>query len=93
MIGAYVAEAVGLIHSRDDPVSRVHTGLLYRVRTPGEVYVREADKLSGMLTDWEAVGHRREQLESWSRMAFDFLTAGSDTLPSRCSSGRVVARQ
>lgn len=73
VIGAYVAEAVGLIHSRDDPVSRVHTGLLYRVRTPGEVDVRETDKLSGMLTDWEAVGHQREQLESWSRMAYDFL--------------------
>lgn len=72
-IGAFFAEAVGLIHRADDPVSRVHTGVLYRVRSPGPVRVRETTKLAGGFASAEEIGNRFDQLEAWSQAALRFL--------------------
>lgn len=72
-IRAFFAEAVGLIHSAGGPVDRVHTGILYRVRSPGEVKVREQDKLSGTFVPWGRAWGGYERLEGWSQSVLRFL--------------------
>ena len=72
-IKAFFAEAVGLIHRDETPVERVHTGILYRVKTPGEVTVRETDKLVGGFVPWQEVERVEDRLELWSQAALRFL--------------------
>jgi predicted NUDIX family phosphoesterase len=72
-IGAYLARAVGLIHRDDNAVSRVHTGILYRVTTPGEVSVRETTKLAGSFVAREELLARPDRLEGWSQAALNYL--------------------
>ena len=72
-IRAFFAEAVGLIHRSETAVERVHTGILYRVKTPGEVQVRETHKLAGGFVTWEEVEAVSERLERWSQAALEFL--------------------
>jgi predicted NUDIX family phosphoesterase len=69
-IGAFNAEAVGLIHRDDNEVSRVHTGVLYKVEVVGEVTVRETHKLAGEFVDWAEVAQKYERLEGWSQAAY-----------------------
>ncbi len=75
-IGAFFAEAVGLIHRAETVVERVHTGILYRARIPneGEVAVRETHKLAGGFVKWQEVEEVEERLELWSQAAFRFLS-------------------
>ncbi len=75
-IRAFFAHAVGLIHRAETPVERVHTGILYRVKTPGEVRVRETHKLAGDFVAWEEVERVSERLERWSQTALKFLRRG-----------------
>ena len=70
---AFFAEAVGLIHRSETAVERVHTGILYRVKTPGEVQVRETHKLAGGFVTWEEVEAVSGRLERWSQAALRFL--------------------
>lgn len=77
-IGAYCSTVMGLIHSNEGSVNLVHTGLLYWIRTFEDVRVRETQKLDGKLVRWDEVGKVREQLEGWSRLAFDFLSKKND---------------
>ena len=72
-IKAFFAEAVGLIHRDETPVERVHTGILYRVKTAGEVKVRETDKLAGGFVTWQEVERVEDRLEGWSQAALRFL--------------------
>ena len=76
-IKAFFAEAVGLIHRDETPVERVHTGILYRVKTlyeeGGEVKVRETDKLAGGFVTWQEVEEVEDRLEGWSQAALRFL--------------------
>ena len=72
-IRAFFAEAVGLIHRTETAVERVHTGILYRVKTPGEVRVRETHKLAGDFVTWGEVEKVEERLELWSQAALKFL--------------------
>ena len=72
-IRAFFAQAVGLIHTSQTLVDRVHTGVLYRVRAPGEVGVRETHKLAGGFVPWSEVGEKVAKLEGWSQMTFRFL--------------------
>ena len=74
-VGAFFAEAVGLIHRAETPVERVHTGILYRVKTPGEgeVTVRETHKLAGNFVTWREVEKVAVRLELWSQAALKFL--------------------
>ena len=72
-IQAFFAEAVGLIHRAENEVERVHTGILYRVKTPGEVRVRETHKLAGGFVTWDEVEKVEERLEGWSQAVFRFL--------------------
>ncbi len=75
VIGAFVAEPIGLIHSSGDLVSRVHTGVLYMVTAASPVSVRETTRLDGGLCEWREIGHCYRQLEGWSQLVFDFLDA------------------
>ena len=72
-IRAFFAEAVGLIHTAETSVDRVHTGVLYRVRAPGDIEVRETHKLSGGFVPWAEVAEERVKLEGWSQLALRFL--------------------
>ena len=72
-IRAFFAEAVGLIHASEGPVDRVHTGVLYRVRAPGDIEVRETHKLSGGFVPWAEVAEQVAALEGWSQMVLRFL--------------------
>lgn len=75
-LGAYRTEPLGLIHSAEGAVSRVHTGVLLRVRTETPPRVRERHKLAGGMAAWDEVAAAYERLEGWSRLAVDHLRAG-----------------
>jgi predicted NUDIX family phosphoesterase len=78
-IGAFFAEAVGLIHRSETPVERVHTGVLYRVRSAGPVRVRETTKLAGHMVLPEELEGLFERLEGWSQVAWRFLRETTQT--------------
>lgn len=67
---------VGLLNDDSTAVGRVHVGLVYEADAAGRpVAIRETEKLSGAFVpagDIEAVA---ERLETWSRIAFEFLAA------------------
>lgn len=75
-LGAFFAEAVGLIHRAETVVERVHTGILYRVKIPSEeeVAVRETHKLAGGFVKWQEVEEVEGRLELWSQAAYRFLS-------------------
>ena len=73
-IGAYEAEAVGLLHDSTTPVSRVHTGILYKVKSVGEVSVKETEKLMGRFTFWQQVNKQYDSLEGWSQATLDYVS-------------------
>ncbi len=77
-IGAFFAEAVGLIHRDESSVERVHTCVLYHVRTPGRTGVRETKKLRGRLATPEEIIRQRDRLELWSQAALRFLLKTSN---------------
>lgn len=72
VIGAFFAEAVGLIHSDAGPVDRVHSGVLYRVKTL-EATVREQHKLRGAWAGLGEVAALEARLEGWSQLALRWL--------------------
>jgi predicted NUDIX family phosphoesterase len=74
-LGAFTAAPVGLIHQTGG-VSSVHTGVLYLVRTTGEVRVRETEKLRGAFVSWDEVASAYARLEGWSQAALRFLRMG-----------------
>ncbi len=74
-LGAFIATPMGLIHQAGG-VSSVHTGVLYLVRTTGEVRVRETEKLRGAFVSWDEVASVYARLERWSQAALRFLRAG-----------------
>ncbi len=73
-IGAYVTEVVGLLHDSASPVSRVHTGVLYKVKSAGGVSIRETEKLMGKFTSWQQVAKQFDFLEGWSQAALNYFT-------------------
>ncbi len=73
VIGAFFAEAVGLIHSDTGPVDRVHTGVLYRVKTL-EATVLEQHKLRGSWASLAEVTAVEARLEGWSQLALRWLS-------------------
>src|SRR5262249_26050356 len=67
---------VGLLNDDTTPVGRVHVGLVYEAEAGGRsVAIRETDKLSGSFVDAAAVEAVADRLETWSRLAFEFLAA------------------
>jgi len=68
-------ELVGLLNDDTTPVGRVHVGLVYEADAGGRpVVIRETEKLSGSFVATDAVASVADNLETWSRLAFEYLT-------------------
>ena len=67
---------VGLLNDDTTAVGRVHLGAVYVADAAGRpVAIRETDKLSGAFADPADVAAVADDLETWSRLVFDFLEA------------------
>ena len=67
---------VGLLNDDTTPVGRVHVGFVYEADAGGRpVAIRETDKLTGAFVPAASVAAVSELLETWSRLAFEFLEA------------------
>jgi predicted NUDIX family phosphoesterase len=65
---------VGLLNDDTTPVGEVHLGLVYEGDAAGRpVAIRETDKLSGEFATSAEVAAISERLETWSRIAFEWL--------------------
>ena len=69
---------VGLLNDDTTPVGQVHIGLVYEGDAAGRpVAIREIDKLSGRFVETAEVTAVADRLETWSRLAFEFIEAGA----------------
>ena len=76
---------VGLLNDDTTDVGSVHLGAVYVADAGGRpVAIRETDKLSGAFADPSEVAAVSGDLETWSRLVFDFLEA---TAPAARESG------
>jgi predicted NUDIX family phosphoesterase len=67
---------IGLLNDDTTAVGAVHVGLVFTADAAGRpVAIRETDKLAGGFATSEEVAAVRDGLETWSRLAFDALTA------------------
>jgi predicted NUDIX family phosphoesterase len=67
---------VGLLNDDTTPVGQVHLGLVYEGDAAGRpVAIRERDKLSGEFVAAAEVAAVSDRLETWSRIAFEWLEA------------------
>lgn len=67
---------VGLLNDDTTPVGQVHLGLVYEGDAAGRpVAIRETDKLSGAFVPAAEVAAVSDRLETWSRIAFEWLAA------------------
>jgi predicted NUDIX family phosphoesterase len=65
---------VGLLNDDTTDVGRVHLGAVYLAEASGRpVAIRETDKLSGAFATPAQVAEVADRLETWSRLAFDFV--------------------
>jgi predicted NUDIX family phosphoesterase len=65
---------VGLLNDDTTDVGRVHLGAVYVAEAAGRaVAIRETDKLSGAFATPAQVAEVAERLETWSRLAFEFV--------------------
>jgi predicted NUDIX family phosphoesterase len=67
---------IGLLNDDTTPVGQVHLGLVYEGDAGGRpVAIRETDKLSGGFVETVEVAAVADRLETWSRLAFEFIEA------------------
>jgi len=67
-------EFVGFINDDTIPVGRFHIGLFYNIRVSNkEVYINETDKMTAEWIEKSDSAEFYEGLETWSRIAFDYL--------------------
>jgi predicted NUDIX family phosphoesterase len=65
---------VGLLNDDTTDVGRVHLGAVYLAEADGRpVAIRETDKLSGAFATPAQVQEVADRLETWSRLAFEFV--------------------
>jgi predicted NUDIX family phosphoesterase len=65
---------IGLLNDDTTSVGRVHVGLVYEADAAGRpVAIREVEKLSGSFVPTTEVAAVADLLETWSRLAFEFL--------------------
>jgi predicted NUDIX family phosphoesterase len=73
---------VGLLNDDTTPVGRVHLGAVYVADAAGRaVEIRETDKLTGAFASPAEVAAVAKDLETWSRLVFDFLEAAAPAGP------------
>jgi predicted NUDIX family phosphoesterase len=69
---------VGLLNDDTTAVGRVHLGLVYEADARGRpVAIRETEKLVGSFVPSARVTEVLDDLETWSRLAFEFLRDGA----------------
>jgi predicted NUDIX family phosphoesterase len=69
---------IGLLNDDTTPVGAVHLGLVYEGDAGGRpVVIRETDKLTGLFAETHEVAAVAERLETWSRLAFEFIETGA----------------
>jgi predicted NUDIX family phosphoesterase len=69
---------VGLLNDDTTAVGRVHLGAVYVADAAGRaVEIRETDKLTGAFASPAEVAAVANELETWSRLVFDFLEAAA----------------
>jgi len=69
---------VGLLNDDTTPVGQVHLGLVYEGDAAGRrVAIRETEKLSGAFVPTAEVAAVADSLETWSRIAFEWLEGAS----------------
>ena len=76
VVAAFVPEfrLVGLLNDDTTAVGQVHLGAVYVADAAGRpVEIRETEKLSGAFATPEEVAAVAADLETWSRLVFDFL--------------------
>ena len=85
-------EPVALLNDDTTEVGAVHLGIVVVADAAGRpVRVRETDKLSGAFATSTEVAGVLDDLESWSRLAFEAFEAGSvGAGPIGAGSGRVI---
>jgi predicted NUDIX family phosphoesterase len=65
---------VGLLNDDSTPVGQVHVGLVFEGDAAGRpVAIRETEKLSGSFVATAEVAAVADRLETWSRIAFEWL--------------------
>jgi predicted NUDIX family phosphoesterase len=66
-------EFIGFINDDIIPVGRMHIGLLYNIHVSNkEVYINETDKMTAEWVDKSRLPEFYAEMETWSRIAFDF---------------------
>ena len=76
LVAGFVPEfrLVGLLNDDTTDVGRVHLGAVYLAEAAGRtVAIRETDKLSGAFATRAQVEEVADRLETWSRLAFEFV--------------------
>ncbi len=75
--GRIEARLLGLLNDESAPVSKVHLGVVFLVDGDSDqISVREVDKLSGELLTLEEMRIYYLEMESWSQIVYDRLSAG-----------------
>lgn len=70
--GGWDARPVGVLNDDENPVGRVHFGIVFVVDVSDpHVRVRETDRLSGFLAARSDVVTARERMETWSRFILE----------------------
>jgi len=69
-----VFRLLGVLNDDEDPVGRVHLGLVYETDAGGrQVAIRETHKLEGAFASITEVERVRDRLETWSQLVLDHL--------------------
>lgn len=78
--GTFEARPLGMIHEESAPVGRVHLGLVFLIDgdTP-DIAIREKEKLEGQLMTLDEMRIHYLEMESWSQLVYDRLTAALAT--------------
>lgn len=81
-------EFKGFINDETIPVSRVHIGILYNIRVSGkDVYINETDKMTATWVDKADLTDYYEEMETWTKIAYDHSIKCGDTPSSQPSGG------
>jgi predicted NUDIX family phosphoesterase len=76
--GPWSARLAGVLNDDENPVGRVHFGLVYVIEVEsGDVTIRETDRLTGRLADAADVRDVYPRMETWSQLVVDAGLLGS----------------
>jgi predicted NUDIX family phosphoesterase len=65
------AALLGVLNDDRNAVGRVHFGLVYEVRTDGDVSVQETEALAGTFVPLRVAGEHYEGMETWSQLVME----------------------